>query len=277
MSQMLASRDMWCLQIVFLFWFSRQNDHWQLAHGMAMIVGWSAEGVHTISRYPNVAYGVLGVTTLLALRSKYSIIQMPTFLSLCCVYVVLKQRLKHHCMHYWPICLFYLYIHCSTKEAIVSSHNWTVSKWRGTTPENEYRFFYFFQFLAMWWAVWFRAGLHLLVKATWESNHLTHESRGLLTTCAATMKLLSNWILFVVVSMLWFKLCCCPLFQAMYARAEAKVKEMRQSVDLLKNETRKLEVCCMFFECVLHFLDISKVVSTKIFSWSEQWLCPILL
>jgi NADH:ubiquinone oxidoreductase subunit D len=27
----------------------------------------------------------------------------------------------------------------------------------------------------------------------------------------------------------------------MYARAEAKVKEMRQSVDLLKNETRKLE------------------------------------
>jgi hypothetical protein len=55
------------------------------------------EGVHTISRYPNVAYGVLGVTTLLALRSKYSIIQVPTFLSLCCVYVVLKQ---HHCMHY---------------------------------------------------------------------------------------------------------------------------------------------------------------------------------
>ncbi len=52
----------------------------------------------------------------------------------------------------------------------------------------------------------------------------------------------------------------------MYARAEAKVKEMRQSVDLLKNETRKLEVCCMFCECVLHFLDISKVVSTKIFS-----------
>lgn len=100
MSQMLASRDMRCLQIVFLFWFSRQNDHWQLAHGMAMIVGWSAEGVHTISRYPNVAYGVLGVTTLLALRSKYSIIQMPTILSLCCVYVVLRQRLKHHCMHY---------------------------------------------------------------------------------------------------------------------------------------------------------------------------------
>ncbi|KAH9572144.1 hypothetical protein CY35_02G131200 [Sphagnum magellanicum] len=29
--------------------------------------------------------------------------------------------------------------------------------------------------------------------------------------------------------------------EAMYARAEAKVKEMRQSVDLLKNETRKLE------------------------------------
>jgi hypothetical protein len=51
--------------------------------------------------------------------------------------------------------------------------------------------------------------------------------------------------------------------EAMYARAEAKVKEMRQSVDLLKNETRKLEVCCMFFECGLHFLDISKVVSTK--------------
>jgi hypothetical protein len=92
MSQMLASRDMRCLQIVLLFWFSRHNDHWQLADVMAMIVGWSAEGVHTISRYPNVAYGVFGVTTLLALRSKYSIILMLTFLSLYVVYMLFSSK-----------------------------------------------------------------------------------------------------------------------------------------------------------------------------------------
>lgn len=33
--------------------------------------GSMAEGVHTIQRNPNVAYGVLGVTTILALRSKF--------------------------------------------------------------------------------------------------------------------------------------------------------------------------------------------------------------
>ena len=49
----------------------------------------------------------------------------------------------------------------------------------------------------------------------------------------------------------------------MVARAETKVKEMRQSVDLLKNETKKLEV---------RLLNYASVVI-----YANQWWTKIML